>query len=74
MVFAMYISMNQPQVYMCPLPLALSLPTLSPVCHRALALGPVSHITLPLASCFTYGNVYVSMLSSPGIPPAILPL
>ena len=75
MVFTMYINMNQPQVYICPLPVELSLPTRSlQVVTEHWLWVPVSHITLPLAVCFTYGNVYVPVLFSPAIPPSILPL
>ena len=34
---------------------------------------PVSYIKLPLAICFTYGNVYISMLFSQIIPPSPSP-
>ena len=34
---------------------------------------PASHSKLPLAICFTYGNVYISLLSCPIIPPSSSP-
>ena len=64
--FLPYISISQPQVYVCPLPLEpLShLPTHpTPLgCHRALL--PASYSQFPLAIYFTYGNVYSSVLLS----------
>ena len=38
------------------------------------ALLPVSRRKFPLAVYFTYGNVYVSMLFSPFVPPSLPPL
>ena len=37
-------------------------------CHRAPGWSSVSHSKFPLALCFTFGSVYVSMLS---IPPSL---
>ena len=34
-------------------------------CHRAPGWSSVSHSKFPLALCFTFGSVYVSMLSIP---------
>ena len=34
---------------------------------------PASYIKLPLAICFTYGNVYISLLFSQIIPPSPSP-
>ena len=59
----LHISMNQPQVYICPLPPeqpSHSPPNPTPLgCHRALGWVPC---VFPLAIYFIYGNVYVSML------------
>ena len=68
MVFLPYISMNGPQVYMCPPPILK--PHLSPhpiplCCPRATGFGyPASCNELALAIHFTYGNVHVSVLFS----------
>ena len=71
--FLPYINTNQPQVYICPLPVQLRshlLPHSTPLsCHRA----PVLCSNFPLAICFTYGNVYVSVLLSQLIPPSPSP-
>ena len=61
--------MNQPQEYRCPLhprqPCRLS---------QSPGFGcPASHMKLALVICFTYGNVYVSMLFSQIIPPSPSP-
>ena len=40
-----------------------------PGCHRAPAALPASHRNFPLAICFTYGNVYGSVLFSQFIQP-----
>ena len=76
--FLPYISMNQPQVYTCPLhpkphsplppdpiPLGLS---------QSTSFGcPASSIELTLVIYFLYGNVYVSVLLSQIIPPSSSP-
>ena len=76
--FLPYISMNQPQVYMCPLhprppsplppnpiPLGLS---------QSTSFGcPDSSIELTLVIYFLYGNVYASVLLSQIIPPSSSP-
>ena len=70
--FLPYINMNQSQVYICPLPFEppSHLPPISPLCvitEHWFAL-PESYSKFPLAICFTYGSVYVSMLLSPFVP------
>ena len=55
--------------------LAIGIVSLSPETpfHLPPHLGfPASYIKLPLAICFTYGNVYGSMLFSQVIPPSPL--
>ena len=66
------INTNQPWVYIHPLPLE---PTFHPIPSHPSRLSqsprlelPVSHSKFPLALYFTYGSVYVSMLS---IPPTL---
>ena len=52
--FLLYINMNQPQVYICPLspePPPICLPILG--CPRAMGWVPVSHSKFPPAICFT---------------------
>ena len=67
--------MNQSQVYLCTFPLEPPThhlpphPTL-PGCHRALGWAPCVHRQFPVAICFRYGNVYVSMPPSQFIPPS----
>ena len=73
--FLPYINMNQSQVYICPLPFEppSHLPPISPLCvitEHWFAL-PESYSKFPLAICFTYGSVYVSMLLSPFVPPSL---
>ena len=73
-----FINMNQPQVYICPLPLEPPshlppIPSLQVVTEHQVEL-PVSYSKFPLAVCFTYGNEYVSMMffsssSHPLLPP-----
>ena len=66
--------MNQPQVYISPLPLKFLShlpPHPTPLRgHKALGLSPVSYSKFPLDFCFTDGNVYVSVLVSQLIPPS----
>ena len=52
-----------------PPPPALPTPSLQAVTEHLLWFL-VSHIRLAVAVCFTYGNVYVSVLSSQIIPPS----
>ena len=52
------INMNQPQVYLCPLPLE-PLFHLSLGCYGALFEFPESHSKFALTIYFVYGNVYV---------------
>ena len=42
-------------------------------CHRTPAELPVLYSNFPLAICFTYGNVHISMLLSQLITPSPLP-
>ena len=64
--------MNQPYIYLCPLS-GTSLPPSSPAtplgCYRALVWIPWITQQIPIGY-FTYGNVYVSILLSPYIPPS----
>ena len=81
--FLAYINMNQPQVYMCTLPLEPSshpdhhghplnsIPFLQVVTEHRVEL-PVTYGKFPLALYFTFGNVYVSKLLSLSHP--LLPL
>ena len=78
MVFAMYINMNQPQVYMCPHPLELPshLPPhpIPPGFHRTLALGPCVIHQTP-TSCLFYMVMYMFQCCSlQSSQPLILPL
>jgi len=62
-----YISMNQPQVYICPLPVE---PISHPIHLSKLSQStefelPLSYSNFPLVICFTYDNVHVSVLFSP---------
>ena len=58
--FLPYISMNQSEVYTCPLPPEPPSPL---GCQRALNLSSLCHTAnAHWLSNFTYGNVYVSML------------
>ena len=67
MDFLPYINMNWQQVYLCPLALDSALPPPTPS-HPSRMLQstsfglPASYSKLPQALCFTYGNVYVSMV------------
>ena len=72
-----HIIMNQPQVHIYLLPLeppsiSHSTPPLELVTEYSVEL-PVSQSKFPLAVCFTYGNVYVSMLLSQFVPPLSFP-
>ena len=66
--------MNQPQVYVYPL--LLEPPSYLPThpkplgCRRALDLSSLRNRKFPRAVCFTYGNVYVSVLLSQFVPPS----
>ena len=67
--FLLYTSMNQPQVYICPLPLEPPFhfpPRLTPLgCHRVLTLSSLCHrADFHWLSHFTFGYVYVSVLLS----------
>ena len=64
--FLPYISMNQPKVYICPLPLEPSFHSILPF-RLSESTGfelPMSYSKFPLTIYFTYGIVYVSMLFS----------
>ena len=71
--FLPYSSMNQPQVYMCSLPLEPPFrppPLPTPLgSHRAPDWATCVIQPIPTGG-FTYGNVYVSMLLSHFIPPS----
>ena len=55
-------------IHVCP-PFGIPLFSLSPQLLQSAGFDcPVSYIKLPLAICFTYVNVYVSMLFSQVIP------
>ena len=68
--FLLYTKANQPYAYICPhIPSVLSLPPILPIPplqviakHRADL--PVLCCCFPLANCFTFGSVYMSMLLS----------
>ena len=66
--FLSYTNMNQPQVYICPLPpepLFHLPPHPTPLdCHRARFKVPVSQSKLPLAIYLTYGNVCLHAILS----------
>ena len=67
--FLPYSNMNQPQMYICSLPLeppSHAIPPLQIVTEHCVEL-PESCSKFPLAICFTYGNVYVSVLLCPFI-------
>ena len=70
--FLPHINMNQPQVYTFPLPLepfSHVPPHPAPLgCHRALSWAPCVSSNVPLAICFTRGDVYISMLPSQFVP------
>ena len=73
--FLPYINMNQSQVYIC-LFLCKTLSHLPPhpplpqlVTEHWVEL-PLSHSKYPMAICFTYGKVYVSVLLSQFVPPS----
>ena len=75
--FLPYIIMNQPQVYMCPLPPEQH-PHLPPHSTFKVVIEhwvelPVSNSKFPLAIYFTQGNVRVSMLFSQFIPLLLSP-
>ena len=72
--------MNQPEVYICLLPLeppsllpAHAIPPLWVVTEHQFEF-PASYSKLPLTICFTYGNVYVSILLCQFIPPSLPPI
>ena len=72
--FLPYIIMNQPQVYICPLPLEPSSHLPRHPIHSRLSQStkselPASYSKLSLAVYFTHGNGYVSMLLSQFSPP-----
>ena len=73
--FLPYIIMNQPQVYIGPLP-SKRPSLLPPTCHpsrlsRSTGFGfPASYSKFPRAIYFTYGSVCVSVLFSQLIPPS----
>ena len=71
--FLPYINMNQPQVYVCPLPLEPPsyippIPSLQVVTELWFEF-PESCGKFSLTVYFTYGSIYVSMLFSPFISP-----
>ena len=73
-VFCPTVNINQPEVYICPLPPEppSHLPThATPLgCHRASDLSSLHHTThFPWPSNFTCSNAYVAMLLSQFIPP-----
>ena len=73
--FLPYIIMNQPQVYICPLPLEPSSHLPCHPIHSRLSQStkselPASYSKFSLAVYFTHGNGYVSMLLSQFAPPA----
>ena len=75
--FLLYIDMNQPQVYMCPLS-QTCLPSPSPSHLSGLAQCtsfecPVSCIKFGLVVYFTHGNIHVSILFSQIIQPSPSP-
>ena len=75
--FLPYLNMNQPQVYICSLPLKLLShlpPHPIPLGFQSTSFGfPASYIKLPLAVYFTNGNIYVSVPLS-HFPPSPSPL
>ena len=85
MDFLPYINMNWPQLYLRPLPLHSPLPPPTPShpsrMSQSTSFGfPASYSKLPQALCFTYGNVYVSVVfshsiltsSSPPVPKSLI--
>ena len=75
--FLPYIIINQSQVYICsltlePLPTSQPIPPLWVVTECRAEL-PVLHSSFPLAICFAYANVHVSVLLSQFIPPSLSP-
>ena len=75
--FLPYISMNQPEVFICLFPLGPPFhlpPPPTPVgCYRAPVWVPESHSESPLAIYVTHGSVYVSKLLFPFVSPSFLP-
>ena len=75
--FLPHINMNQSQAYICPLP--LQPPSHLPAhptplgCPRARFEFPESYSKSPLAICFTYTSVSISMQLSPFAPPCPSP-
>jgi len=70
--FLPYISVNQPQIFVCPLPLEPPsyLPP-HPTPQSTRFELRVLHSKLLLAVCFTYGNVFVCTLLSWFVPPLL---
>ena len=66
--FLPYININQPQAYVCPLPLEPPTPL---SCHRAPDLSSLRHIVnFYQLSSFTYGNIYAAVPLSQFLPPS----
>ena len=72
--FLPHINMNQPQVYICRLPLEPPShlpPHPTPLCcHTALGWAPWGTQQVSLAICVTYGHAYVSMPLFQFVPPS----
>ena len=73
--FMPYIDMNQPQVDVCllppePPPISLLIPPSR--LSQSTGLSSLCHSKFPLATCFTYDSIYVSMLFSQFVP-SLLP-
>ena len=67
--FLLYINMNQPQVYICPLTLEPPTPSHSSRLSQSTGFElPASYSKFPLAIYITCGNLYVSMLLSQFVP------
>ena len=80
--FLPYVNINQPQVYIYPFPpKSPSHPILLSRLSQSTGLSSLHHtvhrelcvVELPLAICFTCGNVYVSLLFSQFVPPCPSP-
>lgn len=58
--FLQYNSVNQPEVYIYPLP--MKPPSLPSRSSRSTGLSALSYSEFPLAACSTHDSVYASML------------